>query len=119
DAGAAADVEQASPLERREELERQPRRRMRARSECAAGVDHDGDRIARRLSPGRADPQPCNLDRLMKRPPAVLPAAVHLAAGCVTERLPDALLATGIGVRHQLDTVVLLGLLDSFGNEVD
>ena len=58
-ARAAADVEQGAALGgRREELDAEPRRRMRTGAERAAGVDHDRASGIGRLLPGRPDPEP-------------------------------------------------------------
>src|SRR5438105_1714726 len=94
-AGAAADVEQAPTLELCQELECQPRRRMRTRSERAAGLDPARDHATRRLLPRRSDPEACDLDRLVKRAPAVLPTGLHVARGGVSEHVPETLFATG------------------------
>ena len=73
--GAAAHVEEARRLELLEQLERQPRGRVRARAERAARIDHDRLDSGRRLLPRWADPEAAHHDAVVELPPAVLPAA--------------------------------------------
>ena len=73
-ARAAADVEQAGRLELLQQLEREPRRRMRTRAEGPAGIDDDRLGSRRRLLPRRTDPEAPDDDAVVERAPAVLPA---------------------------------------------
>ena len=58
-----------------QQLEAQQRRRVRARPEGPAGIDHDGRQARRRRLPGRPDPEPpATTAPGVERAPAVLPA---------------------------------------------
>ena len=89
---AAADVEQAAALLGFQQLEAEAGRRVAARPERAAGVDHDGERVASGCSHGGP------IQRLPTRTgrwncaPAVLPVVPDLGGRCAAEGLPDALL---------------------------
>ena len=74
DTRSAADVEQGTGWEIGEELEAESRRRVGARAERATRVDDDGDCVARRGFPRRADPQRTDTNTMMKRAPTVFPA---------------------------------------------
>ena len=56
----------------------EPGRGMRAGAERTAGVDHDRERLGRRLLPRRPDPERADPDRVVELAPAVLPAVVDL-----------------------------------------
>jgi hypothetical protein len=79
DAGAAADVEQRASALVEQELERESGRRVRTRPERTAGVDHDDERLGRRLLPRRPDPERADPDRVVELAPAVRPRIVDLA----------------------------------------
>src|SRR5438067_2355068 len=64
-----ADVEQASRLDLLQQLEREPRRRMRAGPEGAARVDHDRRHVVGRLFPGRPDPEAPDDDPVVELTP--------------------------------------------------
>ena len=88
---------------RLEQLEAELRRRVPARAEGAARVDHDRDRVSVRLLPGRADPEPADPDGLVELPPAVGPVLLDLGRGRAAERLPDPLLAGRVRVGRELE----------------
>ena len=109
-AGAAADVEHAAARLGLEQLEAEPRRRMPAGAEGAAGIDHDRDRVRVRLLPGRADPEPADPDGLVELPPAVLPVLLDVGDRGAAERLPDPLLAGRVRVRGELEPAARLSI---------
>ena len=102
-AGAAPDVEQRAVRQLGEQLEAEPRRRMCAGSERAAGLDDDDQGALRRLLPRRADPERSDPDAVVKLAPAILPALDDVDGGDVAERGSGSLLACRIGIRRQLD----------------
>src|SRR5439155_694471 len=83
----------------------EPGARVGSRSEGAARLDHDRRRIRGRLQPRRAQPEWADASRAMEVAPALLPAVTDLGRASASERLPEALLAPGVRVRDQLDTV--------------
>ena len=116
DAGAAADVEHASPLLALEQLQAELRRRMAAGAERAARVDHDRERVGVGLLPGWADPERADANRLVELAPAVLPVLFDVRRGGAAEGLPDPLLAGRVRVRRQLEgAAVAAELLEAFG----
>ena len=76
-ARAAADVEQARPLQRLDQLEAELRRRVRTGSEREPGVDHDRHETGRGPLPRRPDPERADLDRAVEAHPLALPAVGH------------------------------------------
>ena len=120
DARAAADVEEGAALGgRREELDAEPRRRMRTGAERAAGVDHDRPSGIGRLLPGRPDPEPADGDRVMEAPPRVLPSLRHgLYDG--TRELAEKRIDVGDrDVGRQLDHVAVHDLLEPGRHELE
>ena len=110
DAGAAADVEQARRLDVLQQLEAEPRRRVRARAERAAGIDDDGDRLGRRLLPRWPDPErPTRTPWWNARQPSSQPSATSSTVDDVEaeRRL--------VGV----DGVRAVELLDALGEDVE
>src|SRR5258708_30609629 len=108
-------MEQAPRVERLEQLETEPGRRVRPRPERAARVDDDYEPDFGRRLPRRPDPELPDADGLVEVAPAILPALVDLAHPGAAEGLPEPLLAAGVGVRDQLDAAAaaadLLGAL--------
>jgi hypothetical protein len=51
---------------------------VRTGAERAARIDHDRDRVGRRLLPRRPDPETTNADAVVKGAPAVLPSLGHV-----------------------------------------
>ena len=119
DAGAAADVEHAPPLLAGQQLQAELRRRVPARPERAARIDHDGDRPLVGLLPRRSDPERADANRLVELPPAVFPVVLDVGRGGASERLPDPLLAGGIGVGGELESTLAVDLLEAFRKELD
>src|SRR5581483_6097568 len=73
DARPAPDVEEARRLHVLQELEAEPRRRMRSGAEGATGIDHDCDRVRARLLPRGTDPAATDPHAVVESAPAVLP----------------------------------------------
>ena len=118
DAGAAARVEQAPALPRREQLDAQPRGRVRARPERATGVDDDSGHASRHGLPGRADPEPADEHRAMELTPALLPTRLDGSHGRIRERQQQTRCVIARGVHGELDLVVELDLLEPSGREL-
>ena len=85
----AADVEQAARLLPQQQLQAEPRRRVRAGAERAPGVDHDRGRVGVGLLPRRADPERADANRAVELPPALLPAGLDVGRRGAAERLPE------------------------------
>src|SRR4029450_6827500 len=100
DARAAAHVDQASGLELGQELEAEPRGRVRPCAERAARVDDHRDAFGRRLLPRRPDPQWPDPDRLVELAPSLLPPrlderGLDPAELCTEPLLPRAIRVDG------------------------
>ena len=98
-ARAAADVEQARRGELEQELEAEPRRRVRAGAERAARVDDDRERVGGRRLPRRPDPERADPDRPVELAPAVLPARLDVVGARAAEEVPETLLAACVRTR--------------------
>src|SRR5436190_10483888 len=70
-------AQQARGREFLEQLEAEPRGRVRAGAEGAAGVDHDRREPTRRPLPRRPDPEAVDDDTVVEGAPGVLPAFAH------------------------------------------
>src|SRR5581483_3262662 len=97
----------------------QLRRRVRARPERAAGVDHDGEQTGVRLLPRRADPEPADTHRRVEGTPLLLPAALDVGAAHAAEERPQPFLAGGVGVRRELDALGPIDLLEPLREQLD
>jgi hypothetical protein len=117
DAGAAADVEDAAWLRVEQQLEAEARRWVRARPERPPGVDEDGNRIARRLLPRRADPEWSDADRAVELAPAVFPAFLDLGRARAGERCEDAERRLAVG--GELDFLPALVLLEPIRRQLE
>ena len=106
-------------LELLQQLEAEPRRRVRAGAERAAGVDHDRERVAGRRPPTAARPRAADADRPVERAPPVLPARLDVGGARAAEERPDALLAGGVRVGGELDAVRPVDLLEALGEELE
>ena len=102
-------------------LDAEPRRRVGAGAEGAAGLDHDVDRPLAGRRPGRAHPHPAgDQQRLVEVLPAVGPVVGHLGGGHLDRVLPRlrgdlaevGQLALG-SVDRELDVVGALLLLEA------
>ena len=113
DTGSTAGVEQAAALEPREQLDGGASRRMCARSERAARIDHDHPLAGRRLDPRRPDPQPAGVDRAVELLPAVLPAGLDAFGRDVGERVSELGLAVLVGEHDELDALARRALLEA------
>ena len=102
-----------------QELEAEPRRRVRPGAERAAGVDHDRDRAGVGLLPRRADPERADAHRPVECAPAVLPALLDVGRARAAEGRPEPLLAARVGVGDQLDAAGGLPLLEALGEELE
>ncbi len=112
-AGAAADVEEGAALGgRREELDAEPRRRMRTGAERAAGVDHDRASGIGCLLPGRPNPEPADGDRVMEAPPRVLPSPRHRLHHGIRELTEERIDVRNRNVGRELDHVAVHDLLE-------
>ena len=104
-----------------EQLDAEPRRRVRTGAERAARVDHDRRQAPRSgVSQGGPIQRPPTDDRPVERrangPPSPLSTSAALAP---PNGLPEPLLAVAARVRDQLDRAVALGLLEALGKELD
>ena len=118
-ARAAADVEQAPPLEPVQQLEAEPRGRVPPGAERATGIDHDRlDPLGRRL-PGRPDPELPHADRPVEVPPALIPVGGHVVGTHLAEGGPEPLLPRVVGVRDELEPVGVLDLLEALREELE
>ena len=113
DTGSASRVEQAAAVEPREQLDGGASGRMCARSERAAGIDHDHLLAGRRLDPRRPDPEPAGANRAVELLPAVLPAGRDAVGRDVGERAPELGLALLVGEHDELDAVARRTLLEA------
>ena len=113
-AGAAPDVEQARRLELLEQVEAQPRRRVRAGAECAARIDHDRREALGRLLPRRPDPEAADDDAVVELAPRLLPPFGE-GRRADLEELAERALAGVVGV----DGEAAVDLLDADGKDVE
>jgi hypothetical protein len=92
---------------------------MPAGAERAPGVDHDRlDPVGRRL-PRRPDPEPPDAHRPVKLPPALFPISGHVVGVHLAEGRPETLLTGVVGVRHQLQPVGVLDLLEALREQLE
>src|SRR5262249_30515920 len=117
DARAAADVQHAPRFLPEQELETEARCRMRARAERAAGVDDDGNRVSRRVLPGRTDPEWADTHGPVKGTPPVLPTRLDLGRPRLGERREHA--QSCVPVRGELDLRSALLLLEPLRRQLD
>ena len=113
----AADVEQRAGLDVLQQLQTELRGRVRAGTERATGVDHDGEQVGRCLVPGRPDPEAAHLDRPVEGPPALLPSVLDIGRLRRAEHVPDALLARCVRVGDELGRTVAVDLLEPVREE--
>src|SRR6516165_2205331 len=92
---------------------------MRAGAERPGRVDDDRQQPGCGLLPGRADPQRTDGDRPVEGTPTLLPACLDVRTTHAAEGVPEALLAGCVGVRSELDIVLVLDLLESFREQLD
>ena len=119
-ARAAADVEEGAALGgRREELDAEPRRRMRTGAERTAGVDHDRASGIGCLLPGRPDPEPPDGDRVMEGPPRVLPSLRHRLHHGIRELAEERIDVRNRDVGSKLDHVAVHDLLEPGRHELE
>jgi hypothetical protein len=83
---------------------------MRPGAEGAAGIDHDGDRVRRRLLPRRPDPYATDPDTVVEGSPAVLPSVRDVVRRDDVEAERWLVGVDGIGA---------VELLDALGEDVE
>jgi len=121
--GPTSDVEHARPgvllVQRDEELQAQPRRRMTTGAEGPRRLDHDAQRIRRRDFPRRPDPQRPDSSRTVELTPPLLPARRDVGCRHGREGAPDLGLPGLVRIRGELECARLLPFLESLRKELD
>jgi len=92
---------------------------MGAGAEGTTRVDHDRNRICRRVVPRRADPERSDTNGLVKRFPTVAPIGSNVLASHASEDVPQTLLAAGIGISDELDPVGAVDLFEALREQLE
>jgi hypothetical protein len=88
-------------------------------AERATRIDDDGERVARRRLPRRADPEAAHANRPVEGAPLVLPATVDVRAARAGEERPETLLPCGVRVRGELDALGAVDLLEPLREQLE